>query len=156
MLISRQCAIPLFEGLLPDLHNTRLTKLLFSMAYWHGLGGLHMHTHDTTEILDTLTTLLGQRLRHFKATTCAAYVTRELKREAEQRQRRVEKSKLTQLSSSKAAPASGDSRRPKTLNLDTFKLHALGDYVSSIRMRGSTDSYSTRLVKILRCALCHS
>ncbi|KAI1783643.1 hypothetical protein LXA43DRAFT_850028, partial [Ganoderma leucocontextum] len=37
----------------------------------------------------------------------------------------------------------------KTLNLNTFKLHALGDYVSSIRRRGSTDSYSTRLVTFL-------
>ena len=116
------------------------------MAYWHGFGGLHMHTDATIDILDNLTTLLGQRLRDFKLTTCTAYVTRELKREAEQRQRREEKSRSTQLSSS---PASGDSRRLKTLNLNTFKLHALGDYVSSIRRRGSTDSYSTRLVIFL-------
>lgn len=106
-----------------------------------------MHTDETTKILDTLTTLLGHRLRGFKATVCAAYVTRELKREAEQRRRREEKAKLTQMSYSKAAPASGDNRRLKTLNLDTFKLHALGDYVSSILTRGSTDSYSTRLVR---------
>ena len=123
------------------------------MAYWHGFAGLHMHTDDTTQILDTLTTLLGHRLRDFKAITCAAYITRELKREAEQRQRREERSKLTQLSASKAAPASGDSRRLKTFNLDTFKLHALGDYVSSIRTRGSTDSYSTRLVRFIRACM---
>ena len=48
------------------------------MAYWHGFGGLHMHTDATIDILDNLTTLLGQRLRDFKLTTCAAYVTREL------------------------------------------------------------------------------
>ena len=108
-----------------------------------------MHTDATTEILDTLTTLLGQRLRNFKITTCTAYATRELKREAEQRQRREEKSKVTQLSSTKPTPGSGDNRRLKTLNLDTFKLHALGDYVSSIRTRGATDSYSTRLVLFL-------
>ena len=80
------------------------------MAYWHGFAGLHMHTDDTTQILDNLTTLLGHCLRDFKAMTCVAYVTRELKQEAEQRQRREEKMKLTQLSSSKAVPASGDSR----------------------------------------------
>ena len=141
----------MFEDLLPEPHNTRLLKLLFTMAYWHGFGGLHMHTDATTEILDNLTTLLGQRLRDFKLITCAEYATRELKREAEQRQRREEKSKLTRLSSSKPAPgpASGDNRRLKTLNLDTFKLHVLGDYVWSIRTRGSTDSYSTRLVRFL-------
>ncbi|PIL33172.1 hypothetical protein GSI_04622 [Ganoderma sinense ZZ0214-1] len=127
-----KCAIPLLEGLLPEPHNTRLLKLLFTMAYWHGFGGLHMHTDATTEILDNLTTLLGQRLRHFKDTTCAVYATRELKREAEQRHRREDKAKLTQLSSSKTTAAPGDNRRLKTLNLDTFKLHALGDYVASI------------------------
>ena len=105
-----------------------------------------MHTDATVDILDALTTLLGQRLRNFKITTSASYVTRELKREAEQHRRREEKAKLTQLSSSKQAAASGDNRRLKTLNLDTFKLHALGDYVLSIRTKGTTDSYSTRLV----------
>ena len=149
LLIYQQCAIPLFEGLLPRPHNNRLIQLLFTMAYWHGFGGLHVHTDDTTDILDSLTTLLGQRLRDFKNTTCAAYVTRELKREAEQRQRRVEKSKVSQLSSSKPTSAPEDNRRVKTLNLNTFKFHALGDYVTSIRRRGTTDSYSTRLVIFL-------
>ena len=74
-----QCAIPLFEGLLPSPHNERLMKLLFILAYWHGMAGLHMHTDDTLGLLDDLTTVLGQRLREFQATTCAQYKTRELK-----------------------------------------------------------------------------
>jgi hypothetical protein len=36
--------------------------------------------------------------------------------------------------------------RPKSFNLFTYKLHALGDYVQSIRAFGTTDSYSTQLV----------
>jgi hypothetical protein len=34
----------------------------------------------------------------------------------------------------------------KILNLFTYKLHALGDYVQTIRLFGTTDSYSTQTV----------
>ncbi|KAF5382541.1 hypothetical protein D9615_002821 [Tricholomella constricta] len=37
------------------------------------------------------------------------------------------------------------SRRTKKLNLHLYKLHSLGDYASSIRAFGTTDSYSTQL-----------
>lgn len=36
--------------------------------------------------------------------------------------------------------------QPKALNLNTYKMHALGDYVSTIRESGTTDSYSTETV----------
>lgn len=36
----------------------------------------------------------------------------------------------------------------KTLNLSTYKYHALGDYVRMIRMFGTTDSYSTQIVSV--------
>jgi hypothetical protein len=35
---------------------------------------------------------------------------------------------------------------PKTLNLNTYKFHALGDYTRMIRRYGTTDSYSTEVV----------
>ncbi|KAG0695162.1 hypothetical protein DFH29DRAFT_1005685 [Suillus ampliporus] len=34
-------------------------------------------------------------------------------------------------------------RRKKSFNIQTYKFHALGDYVASIRLLGTTDSYST-------------
>ena len=37
-------------------------------------------------------------------------------------------------------------RRKKTFNLNTYKAHALGDYVETIRRYGTTDSYSTEPV----------
>lgn len=37
----------------------------------------------------------------------------------------------------------------KTLNLTTYKYHALADYPSTIRQYGTTDSYSTQLVSVL-------
>jgi hypothetical protein len=38
-------------------------------------------------------------------------------------------------------------RRLKSLNLNTYKLHALGDYTATIRRYGTTDSYSTEPVR---------
>ena len=43
-----------------------------------------------------------------------------------------------------------DGRMPKTLNLNTYKWHAIGDVVPSIRLFGTTDSYSTQIVSAHR------
>jgi hypothetical protein len=48
---------------------------------------------------------------------------------------------------SPAAP-NRNARKPKQLNLRTYKYHALGDYVSTIQHFGTTDSYSTQTVFI--------
>jgi hypothetical protein len=37
----------------------------------------------------------------------------------------------------------------KILNICTYKLHALGDYVRTIRLFGTTDLYSTQIVSVL-------
>lgn len=47
------------------------------------------------------------------------------------------------------------SRRKKTFNLNTAKLHFLGDYVSSISAFGTTDSYSTETVCVLTSVFYH-
>jgi hypothetical protein len=50
-------------------------------------------------------------------------------------------------SSNSAGAGTGPSgARPKAFNMQTYKLHALGDYVSSIKMFGTTDSYTTQIV----------
>jgi hypothetical protein len=64
------------------------------------------------------------------------YPTRELERERAARVRR----KSTQQECNRSA------RQPKQLNLKTYKYHALGDYVHTIRQFGTTDSYSTQPV----------
>ena len=120
--------------------------LLFTCAYWHGLAKLRMHTDETLTLLDAVTERLGQRLRHFQLKTCAAFNTQELKRETEHR-RRLELKNLKNLQGNSTAKAAAStshaSRKPKTFNLQTYKLHALGDYSNSIRKYGTTDSYST-------------
>jgi hypothetical protein len=39
-------------------------------------------------------------------------------------------------------------RRQKTFNLNTYKFHALGDYAATIRQFGTTDSYTTEMVRL--------
>jgi hypothetical protein len=78
-------------------------------------------------------------LRDFESATCSAFETRELKREAEARQRQQ-----TKVATEHNAP--GIARKRKIFNLNTYKNHSLGDYVRTIRMYGTTDSYSTEPV----------
>ena len=139
-------------------------KLLFILAYWHGMAGLHLHTDDMLEVLDRNTTVLGARLRNFAKTTCKDYVTHELKRETEQRKRRAQKLAKAKTTAGKAktnstkskgkgaesAPptASGsDEPRLKLFNLNTYKFHRLADYVRAILRFGPTDNFTTQTVR---------
>jgi len=140
-----------------------------------------MHTDKTLDIMDTVTFDLGDKLRSFQQRTCAFFKTKELRREANARNRRQAKNvhkpgqvrsgplslcesyhmpmrylpRPPQPSGSNvtsdpdhAIPTS--TAQPKTFNLNTYKFHALGDYTSTIRQYGTTDSYSTEAV----CAHC--
>jgi hypothetical protein len=142
--ISNQCAIPAFEGLLPEPHNKDVLTLLFTCAQWHALAKLRMHTDETLDILDKVTVKFGKQLRHFQKHTCVAFKTQELRREAERRQRRQSRSLVSNGGATTSMHQTA--RRSKTFNLQTYKLHALGDYSTSIRNFGTTDSYSTEPV----------
>ena len=87
-VFEEQCAIPAFDGLFPDEHDHRVQDLLFALAHWHGLVKLHMHTNHSLDTLDAWTSILGEDARMFLSHTCAAFDTRELKREYEARKRR--------------------------------------------------------------------
>ena len=112
------------------------------MAYWHGLAKLHMHTDTTLARFSQVTTSFGNSIRKFQEKTCKAFSTRELERERTARMRRQEKNVET----STRQKHNGSARKPKQLSLKTYKFHALGDYVYSIRRFGTTDSYSTQPV----------
>jgi hypothetical protein len=104
-----------------------------------------MHTDFTLELLSQVTIALGNRMREFQEKTCAAFKTRELERERAARMWRQEKNMAT----AKTKPNSqthNSARQPKEFNLKTYKFHALGDYCSTIRCFGTTDSYSTQPV----------
>lgn len=146
---------------------------MFILAHWHGLAKLRQHTDISLAVLETVTIQLGKLLRKFQADTCAAYDTRELKREMAARVRQTaSKSSANQQTSDCASaaieceqqassntsqseatskpttskPTKSAGRQRKTLNLNTYKDHSLGDYVESIKRFGTVDSYSTESV----------
>jgi hypothetical protein len=123
-------------------------RLLFICAHWHGLAKLRMHSDLTLDILDELTTSLGEAFRNFQQDICPSYHTKELPREANARRRRQRKPKKD--GGSRSEPKRGDESRKepkmKVFNIQSYKHHSLGDYVETIRLFGTTDSYSTAVV----------
>ena len=140
----------MFDGLLPEPHNTYVLKLLFELAHWHGLAKLCIHTDLTLDILSNVITSLGISLRTFEENTCAAFETRELEHEQAAQQWCQEKSIARGVSKSKrpTAPNSSKPQKQKGLNLMTYKYHALSNYIDTIRCYGTTDSYSTQPVSV--------
>lgn len=112
-------------------------KLLYRAAEWHAFAKMRMHTESTLTHLEGITKELGKLTRKFEQATRLRYTTSELQREAEARQRRG-KNRQQQ---------SGSSKRPKFLNLFTYKWHALADYVPTIRLFGGSDGFSTQIVR---------
>ncbi|TEB23585.1 hypothetical protein FA13DRAFT_1571092, partial [Coprinellus micaceus] len=83
-----QCAPAAFEGLFPPGHDDRVQDLLFTLALWHALAKLRMHTDSSLELLDSWTSLLGEAARTFVKLTCSQFRTQELKSEYEARKRK--------------------------------------------------------------------
>jgi hypothetical protein len=132
----QKCAMPVFDGLLPDKHNNDIQSLLFTTAEWHTLAKMRLHTDSTLAWLDESTKAFGKQIRRFQSHTCSFFDTRELPQEEAARSRRQKKKKGT--------PSAGTKK--KLFNLILIKLHALGDYVKTIKTLGTTDSYSTQPV----------
>jgi len=147
--------MPVFDGLLPAKHDNAIQSLLFTTAEWHTLAKMRLHTDSTLAWLDESTKAFGKQIRHFQSYTCSFFDTRELPQEEAARCRRQQKKKRsTNLSDpsplvpapAPATPSAGTKK--KLFNLILIKLHALGDYVNTIKKFGTTDSYSTQPVWI--------
>ncbi|KAF9554100.1 hypothetical protein CPC08DRAFT_672520, partial [Agrocybe pediades] len=142
-----QCAYPVFEDLLPKKHNRIVQNLLFEFAMWHALAKLRLHTETTIEELETSTERLGHLLHKFKKDVCSQYQTRDLPHEEAARGRRKaaqaaknnvpKQSQMTK--DSTAATEKKTSKKFREFNMNTYKMHAIGDYPESIRMSGSSD-----------------
>ena len=143
----------MFIGLFPEPHSSIVYKLLFLLAHWHGLAKLWMHTDRTLEVLEQVLARLGCQLCMFTGETCPSFSTLELCCEAESHRRHQAQEGKNGIAQTRGmlAITTGD-RHLKVLNLQTYKLHALGDYPAQIRMYGTTDSYSTQSVSCI--ALC--
>ena len=146
--------MPVFDGLLPAEHDKDIQSLLFTTAEWHTLAKMRLHTDSTLAWLDESTKAFGKQIRSFQSYTCSFFDTRELPHEEAARSRRQQKKKSTNPSPIVPAPATPSAGTKKKLkkklfNLVLIKLHALGDYVKTIKTFGTTDSYSTQPVWIM-------
>ncbi|KJA14075.1 hypothetical protein HYPSUDRAFT_107425, partial [Hypholoma sublateritium FD-334 SS-4] len=154
-----QCAIPVFDGLLDPEHDKAILSLLFTIAEWHALGKLRMHTDLTLGWLHECTGNLGTQLRRFQSYTCSFFDTRELPSEEAARRQKAKKTpsssrkgkiptrKTNQDPPSIIGPELKTPKAPpkkKLFNLIMIKLHSLGDYVNTIKLFGTSDSYSTQ------------
>ena len=137
----------MFNGLLPELHNTRV-QLLFLCSHWHGLAKLWIHTNLTLVLLDNIIAFLCNKLQYFKEETCTYFVeTQKLPRKAAAKVHYTAKKTSQQGLSTLAQPGENISaRQPKTFNLNTYKIYAIGNYSLIIYMYGTTDLYSTERV----------
>ena len=119
--------------------------LLFRLAEWHSLVKLRLHSDDSLGLLDQSLKNLSMQLRRFVKVTCAAFETKELPSEVKARQRhqqtQAEKRNMTDVPSSSGSP------HTKRINMHTYKFHALGDYVNTIKLFSTTDSYTTQIVR---------
>lgn len=141
--------MPVFEGLFPEPHDDIVQDLLFTLAEWQALAKLRLHTDTTLQFLNATTTLLGQSLRHFKDEVCEAFRTCELPREEAARGRRTaaKTAKGTgEVTTSAVAKPKATGPRQRKFNLQTYKLHALGDYGATILRFGTSDNYTTQIV----------
>jgi hypothetical protein len=90
-------------------------------------------------------------LRTFKDVVCVAYKTYELPAEEAARGRREaaaakKAASLPNTTQTKVVKASSTGRKLREFNMETYKLHALGDYAVSIRLFGTTDNYNSQTV----------
>ena len=125
-----QCSIPVFKGLLPEPFNGMVLRLLYKAAEWHALAKLRLHTDATLNIFDIVTREFGCLMWQFHDRIADKFDTVELPHEAGTQNR--------------TAPS-----KKKKLNLNTYKFHALGDYVATIHLFWTTDSYSTQIMSFI-------
>ncbi|KAF8752792.1 hypothetical protein RHS01_07227 [Rhizoctonia solani] len=151
-----QCCLPVFEGLLPSECDAPVQRLLFTFAFWHGLAKLCRHTTETLKIMKKLTAKLGSELRSFAELTQNMNVretpdeyTRRKKRQASAQAQRSTQVATSKGKSKASAPSEiADGRRLCFFNINTYKVHAIGDYIYIIAEFGTTDSYSTQIYEL--------
>ncbi|KAG9082831.1 hypothetical protein FS749_006541 [Ceratobasidium sp. UAMH 11750] len=140
-----QCCMPVFKGLLPESIDSQVQRLLFTLAYWHGLAKLRQHTSATLKRLSEVTIRLGDELRAFQEAINDMEVF-ETPRERSARQRKAS-TRAQRHHASTEAPAP-TTRKLCKLNLNTPKFHMVGHYVAVIAQFGTTDSFSTQTTEL--------
>jgi hypothetical protein len=135
--------MPVFEGLFPGEHDAIVQSLLYNFAHWHALAKLRMHSETSLLALDETFKRLSHQLRKFRDFMCVAFTMMELPRESAARERKAARERAG-LSN---PDAGSGSQKAKKFNLSTYKFHAMGDYVRSIQLFGTTDSFTMQIVR---------
>jgi len=65
-----QCTGPCFEGLFPKSVNSGIQDLLFIMACWHASAKLRLHTEDSLDSFQGLTTTFTKQIQYFANKIC--------------------------------------------------------------------------------------
>lgn len=112
------------------------------MLTWHALAKMRIHSDITVKLLQSETIELGNQLRIFKDNVCPKYTTFELPKETASRAR----ASAARQQGTTATTESTSAKKQRTFNLQTSKIHALGDYANEVIQYGPTDGYSTYLV----------
>lgn len=120
-----------------------MQSLLYRFAEWHALAKLRLHSESTLAFLEETFKKLSQKLRKFRTDICDAFDTQELPKEKAARQK-----KFAQHPETHKVPPESTGPRAKKFNMNTYKFHAMGDYVGTIRFFGTTDSFTTQIVHI--------
>lgn len=102
-----------------------------------------MHSETTLSALDETFRCLSRQLRKFRNFTCAAFTTMELPKEQSARERNATGQRSV---FDNPDPESGG-RKAKKFNLNTYKFHAMGDYLQTIRLFGTVDSFTSQIVR---------
>ena len=155
LMVFKSVLCLFFDGLLPANHNNDIQSLLFTTVGWHTLAKMHLHTDSMLAWLDESTKAFGKQIRHFQTILVAFSTHRNcLKKRLHAVNAKKKKKVSTNLMNpSPRAPVTSTATpagtRKKNFNLILIKLHALGDYVKTIKTFGMIDSYSTHPVWML-------
>ena len=99
--------------------------------------------------LETSTTQLGAAFHKFASTTCESYVTKDLpSKEAVRGQHQAALAQKKDTNRNKKTDSSSSAQERK-FNLSTYKPHSLPDYAAYIRLNGTTDGFTNRVVSNL-------
>ncbi|KAG2064840.1 hypothetical protein BDR04DRAFT_1034285 [Suillus decipiens] len=137
-----QYTMPVFEGLLPEGHDQLVQSLLYMFALWHTLAKLRIHSKTTLSVLDETFKQLSHQLCKFQKFTCAAFTTLELPKEKAAQDCKA----AHECSNSNNPDIRSSSQKVKKFNLSTYKFHAMGDYLQSIWLFGTTDSFTSQII----------
>jgi hypothetical protein len=115
------------------------------MTLTHALAKLRMHSESMITFLEATFKKFSHKLHKFRDLTCATFDTIELPREKVAHQCRA-----AQCSENGNTSQESSGARVKKFNLLTYKFHTMGDYTWTIRLFGTTYSFTTQIV----CMLC--